>query len=199
MQRLLAFVLAVIPAAAGTLAVNFSNTTGEPLSNPPMTLGWVFQVNNPVNVTWLSFFDSAQDGLAESHEIGIWDSAGTLMTSATVDAGIVNPLHDKFRAVPVSGTLLAPGTYRIGALFTSASDSNIFPTFTTGFTTAPEITYMRSASAVGGTLTNPTPSFFFMGPAYFGPNFEFQSVPEPNSMILVGAAAVLLGLACRKG
>ena len=73
----LALFLAVMPAAAGTLSVNFSNTTGEPLSNPPLTLGWAFQVNNTVNVTWLSFLDSGQDGLAESHPIGIWNSAGS--------------------------------------------------------------------------------------------------------------------------
>jgi hypothetical protein len=195
---LLAFVLAGIPASADTLAINFSNTTGEPLSNPPMTLGWAFDVNSPVNVTWMSFFDSGQDGLVDSHPMGIWDSSGTMLVSATVDAGTANPLHDKFRAVSVVPTLLTPGSYRIGALFASGSDSNMFPTFTAGFSTAPEITFIRSASAVGPTLTNPAPTFFSMGPAYFGPNFEFQSVPEPSSLTLVGTVAVLAALFCRK-
>lgn len=190
--------LAVLPASADTLAINFSNTTGEPLSNPPMTLGWAFQVNNPVNVTWLSFFDSGQDGLAESHPIGIWNSVGTLLISAAVDAGTANPLHDKFRAVRVAPTLLSPGAYRIGALFLTGNDTNIFPTFTQGFSTASDITFVRGASAVGSSLTNPTPTFFSMGPAYFGPNFEFQSVPEPGSLTLVGTVAVLAGLLRRK-
>ena len=194
---LLALVLAVIPAAADTMAINFSNTTGEPLNNPPMTLGWAFQVNSAINVTYLSFFDSAQDGLAESHEIGIWDSDGDLIASATVGAGTTSELRDKFRAVAIDPTLLTPGTYRIGALFLTGSDSLIFPTFTQNFVTAPEITFIRGANAVGTTLKNPTPTFFTMGPTYFGPNFEYQSVPEPSSMLLVGSVA-LVGLAFRK-
>jgi hypothetical protein len=188
----------MMPAAADTLAMNFSNTTGEPLSNPPMTLGWAFEVNSPINVTSLSFFDSDQDGLVESHPVGIWDTSGTLLVSAAVDAGTANPLHDKFRAVSVGPTLLTPGEYRIGALFLSGSDTNMFPTFTAGFSTAPEITFIRSASAVGPTLTNPTPTFFSMGPAYFGPNFEYQSIPEPGSLTLVGSVAVLAALFYRK-
>jgi hypothetical protein len=195
---LTAFVLAALPAAADTLAINFSNTTGEPLSNPPLTLGWAFEVNTPVNVTSLSFFDSDQDGLAESHPIGLWNAAGTLLASATVDAGTANPLHDKFRAVPVTPTLLTPGSYRIGALFASGSDPNMFPTFTADFSAAPEITFLRTASAVGPVLAMPAPTFFSMGPAYFGPNFEFQAVPEPSSISLVGVAGLLYGIALRK-
>lgn len=190
----LTLVLAVAPAAAGTLAIDFSNTTGQPLSNPPLTLGWAFEVNSPVSVTWLSFFDSDQDGLAESHPVGLWSAAGTLLVSATVEAGTATPLRDKFRAVPVTPTLLLPGAYRIGALFLSGNDPNMFPTFTTDFSTAPEITFLRTASAVGAALTNPNPTFFTMGPGYFGPNFEFQPVPEPGSMTLVGAFGLLAGL-----
>ena len=185
------FVCASSPAAAATMAINFSNTTGEPLSNPPMTLGWVFDVNDPIEVTWLSFFDSGQDGLAESHELGLWDSTGTLLISATVAAGTVNPLHDKFRAVPVQPTRLTPGTYRIGALFTTGNDPNMFPTFTQDFTTAPEITFGRTASAVGATLTNPAPTFFTMGPGYFGPNLEFRTAPEPSSLVLFGTVLLV--------
>ena len=191
-------VMAVVPATATTLALNFSNMTGEPLSNPPLTLGWAFEVNNPVNVTWLSFFDSGQDGLVESHAIGIWSPTETLLISATVNAGVGDPLHDKFRSVPVAPTLLLPGAYRIGALFLSGGDPNIFPTFTADFTTAQGITFIRSASAVGPSLSNPTPTFFDMGPAYFGPNFEFQTVPEPGLFTLIGGLVVIAGIVCRR-
>ena len=94
--------------------------------------------------------------------------------------------------MPVSATLLMPGAYQIGALFTSANDPNLFPTFTTGFSAASsDITYLKGASIAGASLTNPPPNFFYMGPAYFGPNFEFQSVPEPGSIALVGPAVFL--------
>ena len=51
---------------------------------------------------------------------------------------------------------------------------------------------------IGGSLYGAHQTTFFnMGPAYFGPNFEFQSVPEPDSLTLVSTAAVLVGL-CRR-
>ena len=196
--RLIALTIAGIPAMASTLAINFSNTTGEPLSSPPFTLGWAFEVDKTIRITSLSLFDSGQDGLAEEHPIGLWDSAGTLILSATVEAGTANPLVDKFRAVAVAPTLLEPGSYRIGALFATASDSLIFPTFTENFSTAPAITFIRGAAVVGPSLANPTPTFFNMGPAYFGPNFEYQAVPEPGSMALVGTAALVLLFARRR-
>src|SRR5437867_2623857 len=151
---MLGFALAVSPVFADTLAANFANTTGSSLSNPPFTLGWKFTVNTAITVTWLDLFDDNQNGLVESHQVGIWTTGGTLMVSATVDAWVADPLHDKFRAKAVAATLLAPGDYNIGALFLSGSDPNIFPGQAVAFVTAPQITFDANAFAAGGTLSN---------------------------------------------
>ena len=70
--------LTVSPALSSTLAMNFPNTVGNATgNNSAFTLGWAFTVQQTITVSWLDFFDSSQDGLTDSHSIGIWDSSGT--------------------------------------------------------------------------------------------------------------------------
>ena len=47
------------------------------------SLGYKFSVNSDIDVTALGFFDYNNDGLAYSHEVGIWDAAATLLASVT--------------------------------------------------------------------------------------------------------------------
>jgi len=199
MVLLLVILATGIPAAADIQAVSFDNTTAFQLGNPPFTLGWAFQVNNSINVTWLSLFDDSQNGLVEGHQIAIWDAVGNQVVSSAVSAGTVDPLHNQFRATAVGPTLLNPGTYRIGALFTSGSDPNTFPGTVVNFATAPDITFLNAAFAGGATLNDPV----FSGgtePSYFGPSFEFTSaaVPEPGSIMLLGTIVLLGGVSLRK-
>lgn len=83
------------------------------------TVGWQFTVGGtPLQVTQLGLFDSGSDGLLASHQVGIWNSSGTLLSSATVKAGTASPLTAGYRYEPVTPfTLPANGTYQIGALF----------------------------------------------------------------------------------
>ncbi len=181
-------------AHAGTLGATLSNLTGESLGNGPFTLGWSFTVNSGIDVTALGVFDDSQDGLAESHDVGIWDSTGTLLASATVSAGTVDPLDDQFRMVGITSVgLTAEDTYYIGALWLDGADNNLFPGDATDFATAPEISFLSSEFAAGGSLTDPTNGAGGTDPSYFGPDFEFSAVPEPSFMVVVaflGAAMI---------
>jgi hypothetical protein len=194
-------VLGATNLQADTFGVNFANTTGLNLGTPPsFTLGFSFTANTDIILTGLALFDSDQNGLAESHQIGLWNSAMMLLTSTTVQAGAASPLVDKFRVENVAPVLLAGGgTYFIGALFTSGSDPNIFPSDAVGFDTAPEVSFLDSQFAVGGTLSFPGSSVS-ADHAYFGPNFTFTTtvIPEPTTVMLLGSVMIAVGALARR-
>jgi hypothetical protein len=80
------------------------------------TLGWSFTTNNPIQITALGFFDLGGDGLATSHRIGLWDTDGNLLVSATVQTGNGNTLVGQYRYVSIAPlTLQSHHTFVIGA------------------------------------------------------------------------------------
>jgi len=85
-------------AAASFTAVDFSAPTTN-LPNGAWSLGFQFTTEKTVNVTALGFYDDLQDGLTQSHEVGIFDDIGTLLVK-----GIVEPSNklDGFFAIRMS-------------------------------------------------------------------------------------------------
>lgn len=175
-------------SAAPILSV--TNTTGYLLVNPPFTLGFSFTAQNAMNLTALGIFDDSQNGLAESHQLGLWDAGGNLLASATIGSGTSGTLIGNFRYVDLATvvTLAAGQTYQIGALYTSGADPLIFPGLATGFTTDPSIAFLQATFAGGGTLVNPNVPAG-ASPSYFGPNALLSPVPEPATMAVFGLMA----------
>jgi hypothetical protein len=60
---------------------------------------------------------------------------------------------------------------------------------------APEITYLASAATDGASLSFPNYTDWYPG-AYFGPNFQYTTVPEPSVLALTGLGG--LALAARR-
>jgi hypothetical protein len=187
------FALAVSAGAAhaASIAYTIDNVTGQTLQNPPFTLGFQFTANIDMTVISLGLFDSSQDGLVESHAAGIWDSGGTLLGSTVIPSGVAGTLVNQFRYVATSISLLAGQNYFIGALYLTGSDPLIFPGFASNFATDPGVTFLQSQFAGGAVLTFPSLTAG-QDPAYFGPNFQFEAVPEPASMAMlaIGGAGV---------
>lgn len=189
--------------AASTLALDFSNTTGEGLANGPFTLGWSFSVGRTaLSVTDLLVFDSSGDGLGEAHAVGIWDSLGNLVVSGVVGSGTTNPLvvgvGAGWRDVAVAPTLLAAGqVYTIGAVWLDGVDPMLFDSDGINNFTTQGITFLSNNYISGGSLANPTSSNS-SAPAFFGPTFEAtaaNATPEPGSLMLFGGGLAALGFA----
>ena len=186
---------ALANANAATIALQWSGTGSDGFSS--QTRGWAFSSNASINVTSLGWFDFANDGLADSHKVGVWDELGNLLMTGTVSAGNADPLLAGFRYTSaLSGTTtLAAGSYVVAGLSTDADRSwrNVSPA---AVTTGPEISFIEDRTS--GTTVFEYADFhqgFDVG--YFGANFQYNTVPEPAALPLCLLGLGLLGVATR--
>ena len=206
------------PASAQTQAMSSFNTTAF-LAVGDYTEGYTFTLSSAVNVTDLGYFDFANDGLASSHGVAIYNAAGTRLFGATVGPSAVAGLTfqtdpngtrvDSFRYVSVGAPLLLnAGTYTIGG-FSSAADfvgtnatvvtTNAPVTFGSGVFTPGDTTGVGGTAptitSVGNTgSSSPGPS----SNSYFGPSFRFTAAdgtvgPEPGTFALLGTGLLSMG------
>lgn len=159
------------------------------------TVGWTFTANGDLKVTRLGWFVTAPS-LNADHRVGLWDSTGALLGSATILAP--GPaLSDGFRyvAAPFAPfTLTAGKTYFIGGR-DLLGDGDSYITGLSLVITDPAITFKGSARSPDGS------GFAFPsittagGRGRFGPNFLFDvapkvtaGVPEPATwgMMILG-------------
>jgi hypothetical protein len=175
-------------------AISVTNTTANSLgAGQTFTLGYQFTTDQSISVSALGVFDSDQDGLVDSYPVAIWNSSGAQVASGIVASGTSEPLVAQFRYQTVSSVTLSPGTYQIGALYTTSDDGVLFPGFTTGFSTAAPVAFVQNAFAFGSTLADPINSTSAL-PSFVGPNFQFDAAatPEPASIAVIGAGLVAL-------
>jgi hypothetical protein len=190
-------------AAVPTLAVNFSNAGAAGGSGPDVMIGWRFSTTSPISVSQLAFWDDQGDGLAESHQVGIWSAAGSgsaaaALLSTTVLAGTADPLAPGsfFRVANVTPLTLPAGDYVIGGLLQGNQVDPYKETSTvSGFAAATGITYPERRF-IGTTRGFSRPDNTSTGLGSFGPNFTFFAVPEPSTAAL--AALAFAGLTARR-
>jgi PEP-CTERM motif/Domain of unknown function (DUF4082) len=169
------------------------------------TQGWAFTPTVPISVTGLGLFDLGLDGLGLAHQVGLWDSGGNLLVSATVLAGTAAPLESSFRYVSVSATsLVANTTYVIGAEYPGpCCVDDLLADGINGNVAA----FDSRITPAGGRLSFSLFAFPDLSDSpgqngRFGPNFIFNtnlaSVPEPSSLFLLGAGLVAFAVWRRK-
>ena len=166
------------------------------------TLGWQFTTNANVTVDALGYYDLAGDGLAVSHDVGIFDSGGTLLTSTTVAPGVVDALVGSFRYAPITPyTLTAAQTYTIGGTTDTIGNPAGFDFWgfnVIGLTTDPAITVPAGAGRFKPTGGNSLlfPDLIGDSQVFAGPNFLIapaaSAVPEPCSLALLTTGALPL-------
>ncbi len=175
-------------------ALGWTSSNNNPATTAS-TRGFAFNVvdANGVTVTDLSFYDENGDGLAQSHDIGLWDSTGILLASATASAGVVNPLsvNGLFRTVAVTPFLLPQGNnYAVGALFLANSGDRQAFNFI-NLTTPSQISYVETRFINDASLARPTNTNSVRGLP--GGSFEFTPVTPVPFEFNPGLGLALLG------
>jgi len=178
-------------------AVTYTSTSTLSDSRP-FTLGYEFTLSSSVTIDALGYW---VDGNDDNHDVGIWNSGGTLLTSTTVLS--TDPVTDNFAWDPISNLILGPGTYTIGGELNQTASDNNFPANAQGITTIPSFTWVADEQIEGTGLNDPT---VIVGG--YGSNgiltVDFSvgsgsSVPDGASTFgMVGGAMLMLGALRRR-
>jgi len=182
-------------AKASTLGFTVPGTVadaGEP--DDPVNLGDVFTVNSAISVDALGFYDQAN--LTGSETVGLYNSSGDLLASATVLLSDPEVSGYLFQSItPVA--LTAGDTYTVDAFV----GDNDWSYGSTAPNQAADVTYDYHDYLYTSSLEFPTETSGAAGGpggTYYGPNFEIGTgttspIPEPSSVIPM--SAILLGAA----
>jgi hypothetical protein len=188
------------PATAATGVVSFTLGSSFTGFSTDETVGFVFSSANNIAVTALGWWDAdTSNPLNASHQVGIWNSAGTLLGSVTVNPN--DPLNGDFRyaGLPVIN-LLAGQQYFIGGR-DLVGDGDNYASSNTALVMGSGITFVGAARTdAGAGFAFPSIVTTNSG-GRFGPNFDYRilnaAVPEPGSWLMMIAGFGFVGGAMR--
>ena len=165
-------------------------------------VGFRFTVNQDVLVTDLGVWNGdtqiGLEGLTSDHQIGIWDSSGSLVVNGVAGPG--DSVLGQWTYDSVAPTLLSTGmTYTIGALYDAGGvpDGDSYISSATSVSSSADVNWLNSVfpSAEDLGFAFPTEDSASSSGGRFGPNFLYRPVPAPASMALLGLGGVA---ACRR-
>ena len=195
-------VLALYAGAAQASSAISLVSPGSEAVDAGHTLGFEFSTLNAQSITALGIYDSGKDGLAGAAQIGVWDTFGNLIASATIAPG-QGVLSNFFRYVDIAPVALTAGVhYVVGAY--SASDAQSSWGAGQGGTAAlnPNLNYFGNRYSSTGALSYADSSSgggAFLGANFIiGPTVGGGAVPEPATWALMLAGFGLAGAALRR-
>jgi hypothetical protein len=148
----------------------------------PYMAGWSFELLNPTRIDALGTFTTATLPL-DDHVVGIWDQDGSgLLVEGVIPAGSSGDIVSSFRFVTVSPKVLLPGAYVIGVF----GGNSLSIQDAAWIVTAPGVMFLENRTSDGAVPGLEFPSLTVPpnGDGFFGPNFRFTIVPEPQSWII---------------
>jgi len=165
------------------------------------TQGWKFSVNSPYAVESLGVYDSGQNGLVGSAQVGLWlATGGSPLVEAIVPSGTSAELDGHFRFTSIAPTILNPGTeYIVGSYLSGELATALFGG---NGTVDPHITVIDARYSPTGVFAFPElTDLGSEGAAFLGGNFRgsVSPVPLPAAAWLFGSGvAGLIRLARRR-
>lgn len=169
------------------------------LAGGDYTFGYRFSVST-TTIGSLGIFDYGKNGLSQSHEVGLWNSSGTLLDSVTVPAGTAGTLVesqntvDGWRFSTLSSPVeLAAGDYVLGAFYQESSPDRYVDLLNqpSEIVTAPGFSYGQTRNKIPSSgLEFPdyaeSPPYYYLGP-------NLMPVPEPTTVAALVALGVMGG------
>ena len=106
-----------------------SSGVGSASAGRQGTVGWSFTLLTTMTVDGLGVWDENGDGIQDPQLVGLWSSAGALLSSATVDGSSkATPSASsagQWLFTAVTPLVLDPGDYVLAALYTKSSASSL--------------------------------------------------------------------------
>jgi len=143
------------------------------------TFGWSFHVTDNISIAALGVWDGGDSGLNHAHEVGLWNSSGTLLANVTIYSGVQSTLQQGFRYenLPSSVALASGSTYFLGALYAPGDTDLVQNSGTYEFLSS--ISFDQLRYSVNDELSFPNLGAPMNG--FFGPNASLTAVPESGT------------------
>ena len=155
-------------------------------SNGSWTLGYEFNLSKTSVIDALGSYDQNGDGLNGRYDIGLWDTSGNLLSTASV-SGSGDPLVSSFRWADIADITLGPGNYIVASAGAWSANGDNY--FYSGSYTTNVLTYVIDKYIVGSSLQFPISSGGGVAPGWLGGNVSFETTPVPAPLPFLGVGA----------